>query len=76
MTLEMIKDELTTRNIIAWAVETRYAVNCVRTNPGEYVVMVTLNGRVIAEKCYVGRESLPRLKEINRLREVFNCERV
>lgn len=59
----------------AYVTEQRYAVNCVRTNHNEHVVMVTVNGRAIAERVFVGRESLPRIMEINRLRKVFNCER-
>lgn len=75
MDLVDIRTELNTRNVIRWAQESRYAVNCIRTNKHEHVVMLTINGRVMAEKVFVGMESFPRIKEINRLREVFNCER-
>ncbi len=74
MDLADIRTELHTRNVIAWAVETRYSVNCIRTNKNEHVVMLTLNGRVMAEKVFVGMESLPRIMEINRLRKVFKVE--
>jgi hypothetical protein len=74
-TLDDIRAELNTRNVIAFVTERRYAVNCVRTNRHEYAVLVTINGVVISEKVFVGMESLPRIKEINRLRKVFNCER-
>lgn len=72
--LQDIRTDLAVRNIITWAQETRYAVNCVRVNKNERVVLLTLNGRVIAEKLFVGMESLPRIMEINRLRKVFRCE--
>lgn len=75
MTLEAIKDNLFTRNWIAYAEDIRYGVNCVRTNHHEHVVMLTINGRVMAERVFVGVESLPRIKEINRLRLKFGCER-
>lgn len=72
--LQDIRTELNTRNVIAWAQETRYAVNCVRVNHNERVVLLTLNGRVIAEKLFVGGERLPEIKEVFRLRKLFNCE--
>lgn len=71
---QTLKDDLDTRNVIAYVSEKRYAVNCVRTKHHEHVVMVTINGRVIAERVFVGMESLPRIMEINRLRKLFNCE--
>lgn len=72
--LQDIRTELNTRNVIAWAQETRYAVNCVRVNHNERVVLLTLNGRVIAEKLFVVGERLPEIKEVFRLRKLFNCE--
>ena len=73
---QTLKDELDTRNVIAFLSPARYAVNCVRTAHHEHVVIVTINGRVIegSERVFVGVESLPRIMEINRLRKVFNCE--
>jgi hypothetical protein len=75
VTLDAIKDELFVRNWIAFAEDIRYHVNCVRTNKNEYVVMVTANGKVKWEKVFVGRESLPRIMEVNRQRELYGCER-
>jgi hypothetical protein len=71
--LEAIKDQLTTRNVIAWAQESRYAVNCVRTNHHEHVVFATCNGRVIdgSEKLFVGVESFPRQLAIFRLQNLY-----
>lgn len=60
--------------MVTFVTEQRYAVNCVRVNKNERVVLLTLNGRVIAEKLFVGVESLPRIMEINRLRKVFKVE--
>ena len=74
MDLMDIRPELDTRNVIAFLSPQRYAVNCVRTAHHEHVVMVTINGRVIAERVFVGMESLPRIMEINRLRRVFKVE--
>lgn len=75
MDLIDIRTELNTRNVIRWAQETRYAVNCVRVNHNERVVLLTLNGKIIAEKLFVGMERLPEIKEVFRLRKLFNCER-
>lgn len=74
MDLIDIRDDLQTRNVIRFAQETRYHVNCIRTNKNEHVVMLTINGRVMAEKVFVGMESSPRIKEINRIRKLFKIE--
>jgi hypothetical protein len=71
--LEAIKDELTTRNVIAFVTEQRHDVNSVRTGHHEHVVFATVNGRVIqgSEKVFVGMESSPRVKEIFRLQALY-----
>ncbi len=74
MELIDIKDELDTRNVIAFLTPTRYSVNCVRTGHHERVVFATCNGRVIegSEKVFVGAESAPRLREMFRLMRLYN----
>lgn len=73
MDLIDIKDELTTRNVIAFVTQQRYAVHCIRTGHNERVIFATCNGRVIegSEKVFVGMESSPRIKEIFRLQELY-----
>ena len=74
MTLEAIRDELDTRNVIAFLSPVRYAVNCVRTAHHEHVTFATCNGRVIegSERVFVGVESFPREIEIFRLQRLYN----
>ena len=72
--LEVIKDQLQTRNVIAWAVEARYSVNLVRVGKGQRVLMVCVNGKVDQEWLLTGEERSPELSEVYRLRKLFNCE--
>lgn len=74
MDLIDIRDELHTRNVIAFVTEKRYAVNCVRTNHNEHVVFATCNGKVIeqTQKVFVGKESFPRQLAIFRLHELYD----
>lgn len=73
--LEAIRDDLDTRNVIAYVSEKRYAVNCVRTNHQQRVVLLTINGKVVAETVFNGPERVPAQNEVFRLRKLFNCER-
>jgi hypothetical protein len=72
--LEVIKDQLQTRNVIAFVTEKRYAVNCVRTGHHEHVVVATCNGKVIenTQKVFVGVESFPRQIAIFRLQNLYD----
>jgi hypothetical protein len=74
MTLEQIKEHLDTRNVIAWAVETRYSVNLVRVGRNQRVLMVCVNGRPISEKLIEDAEHAPAIREVFQLRKLFNCE--
>lgn len=75
MDLIDIRTELNTRNVIQWAQEQRYSVNLVRVGHGQRVLMVCVNGRPISERLIESDEREPELKEVFRLRELFNCER-
>jgi hypothetical protein len=75
MTLEQIKDNLHTRNVIAFAQEQRYSVNLVRVGHGRRVLMVCVNGRPISEKLITADEHAPAINEVFRLRKLFDCER-
>jgi hypothetical protein len=61
--------------MITYVSEKRYAVNCVRTNHEQRVVMLTINGKVVAEIVFNGPERVPAQNEVFRLRKLFNCER-
>lgn len=72
--LEAIRDNLDTRNVIAWAVEQRYSVNLVRVGHGRRVLMVCVNGRPISEKLIEADAHAPAINEVFRLRKLFGCE--
>lgn len=72
--LDAIREQLTTRNEIRYAQDVRYAVNSIRTNHNERVVMLTANGKVVSEKVFTGGERLPELMEVYRLRREWKCE--
>jgi hypothetical protein len=74
VTLDTIKQELDTRNVIAWATEQRYSVNLVRVGKGQRVLMVCINGKVISEKLITADEHAPAINEVFKLRKLFGCE--
>lgn len=72
--LEAIRDNLDTRNVIAFVQEQRYSVNLVRVGKGQRVLMVCVNGRPISEKLITADEHAPGINEVFRLRKLFGCE--
>jgi len=74
LALEMIKNQLDTRNAIAFAQEVRYHVNMVRTGHSQRVLMLTANGKVVREKLLEGDERLPEIMQVWAWRRDYKIE--